>query len=41
MFGRAIVEGRTIHVPDIIADPEYNRPRLQDVITIRAALGVH
>jgi GAF domain-containing protein len=26
VFGRAIVEGRTIHVPDIVADPEYNRP---------------
>src|SRR5829696_1638650 len=40
VFGRAIVEARTIHVPDIIADPEYNRPGLQEVITIRAALGV-
>src|SRR5215204_4286594 len=40
VFGRAILEARTIHVPYIIADPEYNRPGLQEVITIRAALGV-
>ena len=40
VYGRAILEGRTIHVPDVIADPEYNRPRLQEVIQVRAALGV-
>ena len=32
LFGRAILEGRTIHVPDVLADPEYRsltaaRPR--------------
>src|SRR5262245_65748212 len=25
-FGRAIVEGRTVHIPDVIADPEWKRP---------------
>ena len=40
VFGRAILEGRTIHVPDVVGDPEYNRPRLQDFIEVRAALGV-
>jgi GAF domain-containing protein len=40
VFGRAILEGRTIHVPDVLADPEYDRPRLQDFVNVRAALGV-
>src|SRR5205085_10231977 len=40
VFGRAILESRTIHVPDILADPEYKRPHLQDFVSVRAALGV-
>jgi two-component system, NtrC family, sensor kinase len=40
VFGRAILENRTIHVPDILADPEYKRPHLQDFVKVRAALGV-
>ena len=40
VFGRAILENRTIHVPDILADPEYNRPHLQEFVRVRAALGV-
>ena len=40
VFGRAILENRTIHVPDILADHEYNRPHLQEFIRVRAALGV-
>ena len=40
VFGRAVMECRTIHVRDVLADPEYNRPELQDFVTIRAALGV-
>ena len=40
VFGRAILEGRTVHVPDVLADPEYDRPRLQDFVNVRAALGV-
>ena len=40
VFGRTILEGRTVHVPDVVADPEYNRPRLQDFVSVRAGLGV-
>jgi GAF domain-containing protein len=43
VFGRAILEGRTIHVPDLLADPDLDRGRLQDyagVINIRSGLGV-
>ena len=40
VFGRAILENRTIHFPDILADPEYNRPHLQEFVRVRAALGV-
>jgi DnaJ-domain-containing protein 1 len=27
IFGRALVEGRTVHVPDVVADREFNRPQ--------------
>jgi two-component system NtrC family sensor kinase len=43
VFGRAIMEGRTIHVPDLLADPDLDPRRLQDyrgVINIRSGLGV-
>ncbi len=40
VFGRAILEGRTIHVPDVLADPDYDRPQLQDFVSVRAGLGV-
>ena len=40
VFGRAVMECRTIHVPDVLADPEYNRPQLQDFVAVRAMLGV-
>ena len=40
LFGRAVIEGRTIHVPDVLADPEYNRPNLQAFVKVRAMLGV-
>ena len=40
VFGRAVMECRTIHVRDVLADPEYNRPHLQDFVAIRAMLGV-
>ena len=43
VFGRAITEGRTIHIPDLLADPDLDRRRLQDyrgVINIRTGLGV-
>jgi two-component system, NtrC family, sensor kinase len=40
VFGRAILEGCTIHVPDVLADPQYSRPRLQGFVSVRAGLGV-
>jgi two-component system, NtrC family, sensor kinase len=40
VFGRAILKGRTIHVPDVLADPQYDRDRLQDRVNVRAGLGV-
>src|SRR5262245_11173023 len=40
LFGRAILEGRTIHVSDVLADPEYDSSRLQDLVTVRAGLAV-
>jgi GAF domain-containing protein len=40
LFGRAILEGRTIHVSDVLADPEYDHTRLQDLVTVRAGLAV-
>src|SRR5262245_188734 len=43
LFGRAVLEGRTIHVSDVLADPEYDHTRLQDlqdVGTVRAGLAV-
>ena len=35
VFGRAILEGRTVHVPDVLADPEYDRPQLQSFVSVR------
>src|SRR5262249_55812093 len=40
VFGRALVEGRTVHIPDVVADPEFNRPQAPAVIGVRAAVGV-
>jgi two-component system NtrC family sensor kinase len=40
LFGRAILESRTIHVSDILADPEYDRSRQRDLGTVRAGLAV-
>ena len=39
-FGRAIVEGRTVHIPDVIADPEWQRPEQPTATGIRAAVSV-
>src|SRR6516165_2723399 len=38
--GRAALEGRTIHVSDVLADPEYALSDLQQIGSYRAALGV-
>jgi GAF domain-containing protein len=43
VFGRAILEGRTVHVPDLLTDPELDRDRLHDyagAIRISSGLGV-
>ena len=40
VFGRAIVEGRTVHIPDVAADPEWERADQTRVTGIRAAVGV-
>src|SRR5262252_7688855 len=43
IFGRTLVEGRTVHIPDLLADPEYKQPdaaNVANVIGVRAGLGV-
>ncbi len=40
VFGRTIVEGRTVHIPDVLADPEFARADIQKLMGFRAALGV-
>jgi GAF domain-containing protein len=40
VFGRAVLEGRTVHVPDVLADPEYDRPQLQSFVSVRTGLAV-
>ena len=39
IFGRVVLEGRSVHVPDVSIDPEYNRARVQEG-SVRAGLGV-
>src|SRR5262245_34441072 len=38
--GRAAMEARAVHVPDVLADPEYNWSGAQTIGGCRAALGV-
>jgi len=38
--GRALLEGRTVHIPDIFADPEYTFTEAQELADVRTALGV-
>ena len=38
--GRALLEGRTVHIPDAKADPEYNAPGVLAVRGNRAMIGV-
>ena len=40
IFGRTALEGRTVHVPDVLADPEFARPQSQRILGFRGALGV-
>jgi two-component system, NtrC family, sensor kinase len=39
-FGRAIIEGRTIHIPDVGSDPEWKRPDQPSATGLRAAVSV-
>jgi GAF domain-containing protein len=39
-FGRAIIEGHTVHIPDVLADPEWQRPEQPIATGIRAAVSV-
>jgi GAF domain-containing protein len=38
--GRAALEGATIHVPDVLADPEFERPEAAVIGKFRAVLAV-
>jgi GAF domain-containing protein len=40
VFGRTILEGAAVHIPDVLADPDFNRPEAQKLMNFRAALGV-
>jgi signal transduction histidine kinase len=40
VFGRTIVEGHIVHIPDLLADPDYKRPEAQKLMGFKAALGV-
>jgi GAF domain-containing protein len=40
VFGQTIVRGRTVHIPDVLLDPDYARPEAQQLMNLRAALGV-
>jgi two-component system, NtrC family, sensor kinase len=40
IFGRTIVDGCTVHIPDVLADPEFTRLAAQKLMGFRAALGV-
>jgi GAF domain-containing protein len=39
-FGRAIIEGHIVHIPDVLADPEWQRPEQPSATGIRAAISV-
>ena len=40
VFGKTILDGSTVHIPDVLEDPEYARPVAQKLMGLRAALGV-
>jgi GAF domain-containing protein/CheY-like chemotaxis protein len=39
VVGRTAIEGRVVHVPDVLADPEYTHRERQRVVGYRASLG--
>jgi GAF domain-containing protein len=40
LIGRTLLEGRVVHIPDVLADRDYNAPKAQQLGEFRAALGV-
>ncbi len=40
LVGRTALEGRTVHIPDVLADPEYAWPESQKLGGFRTMLGV-
>lgn len=40
VYGRTMIEGRTVHIPDVLADPEFTRHDAQKLMGFRTALGV-
>jgi GAF domain-containing protein len=40
IFGRTIVDGHTVHIPDVLADPDFKRLETRKLMGFRAALSV-
>ena len=40
LAGRALYERRTVHIPDVLADPEYGFLAAQQIASVRTGLGV-
>ncbi|HEY7085531.1 MAG TPA: GAF domain-containing protein [Hyphomicrobiaceae bacterium] len=40
IFGRTILQSRTVHIADVLADPEFTRPAAADAVGVRAGVGV-
>jgi two-component system, NtrC family, sensor kinase len=40
VFGQTILKRGTVHIPDVLEDPDYARPEAQKLTNLRAALGV-
>jgi GAF domain-containing protein len=40
LVGRIALESRTVHIPDVLADPEYDQPEAQQLGRSRTMLGV-
>jgi class 3 adenylate cyclase len=40
MAGRVTLERKTIQIPDVLADPEYQQLKMQEVVGFRTLLGV-
>jgi signal transduction histidine kinase len=40
IFGQTIIVGRTVHMPDVLANADFKRPEAQKLMGFRAVLGV-